>query len=1127
MPRDVGAERAAQQQLLREAERSIDAGVLAAIGGWLDVMRDALLQELGTPRRLAAAGTGDRTVPGGVANVDGAVNAAIQRSWGEWQNQLENSVLPTVSIAFGDAFQQIRRGDPQGAFNLQQQYLAEVSDRLKIWPQGAFEDIRPELIEALSDAATIDEMTERVGRVLNIDAKSRDLRARINDVEKRLADPDLDPDERAELRQWRRDLWTEHDESLNEWQWKARRIARTESHGAVSAGQLAAAQIEEQETGVRMWKRWLSTDDTRTRASHRVADGQTVPLTEPFRVGGFLLQHPADSINVAPHEVINCFVADTRVHAPGVQASMRSRYTGRMITVRMASGGVLTGTPNHPVLTERGWVGLGELNEGDQMVYARVGDRVGARVDPEIERIPATIGEVHDAFTQAGDGSRMLPGPVDFHGDVSDGEVDVVRADRELRDRIDAAHRKHVGDDVLEGRDSVSHPLPCDRSAGEFVVGAVHSSYGVVGSTGEAGAFIDAGLTHAGVHGGGSVAGRDTIFEQYATDDVAADAEIGGETLLRHAAEVTVDQARSVEHVAALLGYARVAHDAMDVASGDAEVFGDVLRSLTGGVSLDRVVAVDVAKSWSGHVFTLQSESAMFLAEGYIARNCRCTMLIYDDDELQDEFDDQGGKGDIEPGAVRIGPDDPDAADEAIRAVAEDENRDLPALGKRGEDVGQEIPEPPEDVELTDVRETIPVPDVETATDERLADYLVRTDELQQDELRQQVADELTRRREAEATEVQFGEPEPAPNVLEVDDDGAWLDDPRWSDDDAEVDDILSQIDDEIDEPITEADVDDWDTWQTTDDDLPDDAVLADPPEVVEDVVDDTMSPLVVQAQADYDAALAEFSAAADSLDDDRINEALQRMDAAEAYLAEVTQAAEVSPSPKSDQSSGDGADVDVLDDDGDDAADQLDDEDDDAEWERRMAAEREREQESSWWGDDEDDVEQVELTPEQRRRVELMQQADELAEAEGITYEEALAQVQGLDLEQVHRREFVAQGKREGLVSTSFGDMLDELHRRFVFDWELMAEEVTNGQMIKAAYRNSATPDMLWRVNDVTARKYMSDEMAEWFDENGRITKADLERMIEAGEITFDADACLGLWRRWSGRRLGEDYLR
>ncbi|QWY84700.1 ADP-ribosyltransferase domain and MuF-like fusion protein [Gordonia phage YungMoney] len=299
MPSQRQADRArASRRLLLRAERRIDAAVLGAIDAWLTAVRFHLFRELGEPDPIRAA-----AYPHGPHIVD----AAVQASYGEWRHHLDRQVIPSVSIEFSEAFQQARQRDPLNSYRYQQQYLEEVSDRLKIWPEGAFEDIRPELMEALAEGESIDEIRDRVGRVLNIDARTRAIRATIHEVEQRLDDPDLDPNTRRVLNARRRELWNEHDDSLGEWQWKARRIARTEAHGAVSAGTLASALArQERDPDLRLYKRWLATEDTRVRATHRVADGQVVPLTERFRVGGFLLDHPADAITIAPHEVINC-----------------------------------------------------------------------------------------------------------------------------------------------------------------------------------------------------------------------------------------------------------------------------------------------------------------------------------------------------------------------------------------------------------------------------------------------------------------------------------------------------------------------------------------------------------------------------------------------------------------------------------------------------------------------------------------------------------------------------------------------------------------------------------------------------------------------------------------------------
>lgn len=81
----------------------------------------------------------------------------------------------------------------------------------------------------------------------------------------------------------------------------ATRIARTELHTAAGQGSDNAARS----TGLDMVKEWGSTDDKRTRESHREADGQRREMNLPFDVGGSKLMYPGDPDGDAD-EVINC-----------------------------------------------------------------------------------------------------------------------------------------------------------------------------------------------------------------------------------------------------------------------------------------------------------------------------------------------------------------------------------------------------------------------------------------------------------------------------------------------------------------------------------------------------------------------------------------------------------------------------------------------------------------------------------------------------------------------------------------------------------------------------------------------------------------------------------------------------
>ena len=61
-------------------------------------------------------------------------------------------------------------------------------------------------------------------------------------------------------------------------------------------------------------KKWRSHHDELTRYTHAAADGQTVPINEPFIVGGYRLMFPGDtSLGAPPQEIVNCRCVMQRV----------------------------------------------------------------------------------------------------------------------------------------------------------------------------------------------------------------------------------------------------------------------------------------------------------------------------------------------------------------------------------------------------------------------------------------------------------------------------------------------------------------------------------------------------------------------------------------------------------------------------------------------------------------------------------------------------------------------------------------------------------------------------------------------------------------------------------------------
>ncbi|MDY6866624.1 MAG: phage minor capsid protein [Chloroflexota bacterium] len=125
---------------------------------------------------------------------------------------------------------------------------------------------------------------------------------------------------------------------------------------------------------------------------------------------------------------INCIVEDTKVSGPGISAGYRRKYSGELIVIRTARGHELTVTPNHPILTEKGWVAAGLLTKGDN-VFSRSGLHGHRGKRPNINERQPIIQEVFDALLVGGEIRSLPVSTGDFHGDISDHEVDVVYPD--------------------------------------------------------------------------------------------------------------------------------------------------------------------------------------------------------------------------------------------------------------------------------------------------------------------------------------------------------------------------------------------------------------------------------------------------------------------------------------------------------------------------------------------------------------------------------------------------------------------------------------------------------------------------------------------------------------------------
>ena len=335
----------------------------------------------------------------------------------------------------------------------------------------------------------------------------------------------------------------------------------------------------------------------------------------------------------------NCVPADSVVSSPGTEAATRRWWEGELVVIKTSSGKKLRITPNHPVLTLRGWVAAKDLSLGDNVVD-------GSRLDwerlnvPDEDNAPSVIADVYGSFGMLLTGVESST--QDFYGDGTDGDVDIVLSDSFFRDELNPYSSQGFLNLMLARAAGVS-PFGLLRDGSslqglESVMAAspgVMSSFGPVTPLGGSGLFepfgevvsdrssLDALLSEAPVDSGSGDVVFSGEFDGGVPPQVVDSNVVAGDVLTSVTGSST--------------GSGRFDPGSFEpVADRDrmySELGGQLLERLAGQAEHDRIVDYERV-SFRGHVFDLQTTEGWFVSDGLIISNCRCTtQLITDVDE--------------------------------------------------------------------------------------------------------------------------------------------------------------------------------------------------------------------------------------------------------------------------------------------------------------------------------------------------------------------------------------------------------------------------------------------------------------------------------------------------------------
>lgn len=320
----------------------------------------------------------------------------------------------------------------------------------------------------------------------------------------------------------------------------------------------------------------------------------------------------------------HCVPAGTLVSGPRTEAAYRRLYEGEAVVIHTATGQKLTITPNHPVLTDQGWVPAGLLQCGDNVVRSRFGDAGAAAVPYEYQQ-PALIEDVWGALAMSM--LARMPGTAkDFHGDGCDSEVDVVWADGGLGAWREAAVLQIGRQLSLTRRQLGGVDFASTGRRTALFEGSLTTTHRVMGRGRQPGALVGACAAHTNLAGFLGPSGLDAQLQQTSANCGAGGAETIGHLQFGE----PLDDIQVMDHIGIDVnpGGPRFDPAMFDFADDGRDTYArlgsDLVDRLTGQVNLDSVIHLDRI-SLRDHVYNLQTEQGWYSANGILVSNCHCT----------------------------------------------------------------------------------------------------------------------------------------------------------------------------------------------------------------------------------------------------------------------------------------------------------------------------------------------------------------------------------------------------------------------------------------------------------------------------------------------------------------------
>lgn len=399
-------------------------------------------------------------------------------------------------------------------------------------------------------------------------------------------------------------------------------IARDQCNKATEA----LCRANDLEVGVEQGE-WIHVPGKHTsRETHKEMDGKKFDLKKGLYdrdVGRYVL----------PGELPGCFVGESKLNdLPFPMKLYRRLYTGKLAEFITDDGTVCSATPNHPVLTLKGWKPARLLDKGDYLIHKKRTDCSLIR-ELNANRVVPTFKELFDSLVLGGVPASVSEGSAgQFHGDGADGEVDVIDVYGLLTNEVNA-ELSHVcgkvGLSFAEAAD-FARLLSGLRPSDAFIVRVSNSGDGKISGLCDRFSSFFRSLSKTQKLCLLNPAHFDPSSFEPSPDGMTGNVEMLGNSLLGlsalvHGDDFILGQLDAIAR-AAVNGdfYSSLPKVLADDVGGKPDLFCDLNEALAFGYGLSRVSEVRF-REFFGHVYNMETSVNWYIVNNTVVHNCQCT----------------------------------------------------------------------------------------------------------------------------------------------------------------------------------------------------------------------------------------------------------------------------------------------------------------------------------------------------------------------------------------------------------------------------------------------------------------------------------------------------------------------